>query len=106
MILGRHKQKEKINLNINGAEIKGQNSVTLLGVEIDNELNFNNHISNICKKAGNKINAISRIQNFLDQKEKEALVNTFVYSNFNFCSVVWHFSAKKRTKLKKFRNVA
>ena len=106
MIVGRHKQKEKINLNINGAEIKCQNSVTLLGVEIDNELNFNNHISNICKKAGNKINAISRIQNFLDQKEKEALVNTFVYSNFNFCSVVWHFSAKKSTKLKKFRNVA
>ena len=105
MVLGRHKQKEKINLNINEAEIKGQNSVTLLGVEIDNELNFNNHISNICKKAGNKINAISRIQNFLDQKEKEALVNTFVYSNFNFCSVVWHFSAKKSTKLKKFRNV-
>ena len=29
MVLGRHKQKEKINLNINGAEINGQNSVTL-----------------------------------------------------------------------------
>ena len=54
MVLGRHKQKEKINLNIDEAEIKGQNSVTLLRVEIDNELNFNNHISNICKKAGKK----------------------------------------------------
>ena len=29
MVLGRNKQKEKINLNINGAEINGQNSVTL-----------------------------------------------------------------------------
>ena len=96
MVLGRHKQKEKINLNIDEAEIKGQNSVTLLRVEIDNELNFNNHISNICKKAGNKINAISRIQSFLGQKEKEALVNTF-YSNFNYCSLVWHFSTKKST---------
>ena len=48
------------NLNINGAEIKDQNSVTL-GVEIDNELNFNNHISNIFKNSGNKVNAISRI---------------------------------------------
>ena len=28
MVLGRHKQKETINLKINGAEIKGQNSVT------------------------------------------------------------------------------
>ena len=29
MILGRHKEKETINLTINGAEINGQNSVTL-----------------------------------------------------------------------------
>ena len=47
-----------------------QNSVTLLGFEIGNELNFNNHISNICKKAGNKINAISRIKEFSRSKRK------------------------------------
>ena len=44
IVLGRHNQKETINLTINGAEIKRQNSVALLEVEIDNELNFNNHI--------------------------------------------------------------
>ena len=43
-------------MKINGAEIIGQNSVTLLGLEIDNELNFNSHVSYICKKAGDKIN--------------------------------------------------
>ena len=53
MVLARQKQKKAINLKINGAEIKNQNSVTLLGVEIDNELNFYNHMSNICRKAGN-----------------------------------------------------
>ena len=53
MVLARQKQKKTINLKINGAEIKNQNSVTLLGVEIDNELNFYNHMSNICRKAGN-----------------------------------------------------
>ena len=97
IVLGRHKQKEKINLNINGAEIKGQNSV--IGVEIDNELNFNNHISIICKKARNKINAISRIQSFLVQKEKEALVNTFVYSDFNYCLLVWLFNKEKHKQI-------
>ena len=49
------------------------------------------------QKAGNKINAISRIQSFLAQKEKEPLVNTFIYSNFNYCSLVWYFSTKKST---------
>ena len=103
----RHEQKGKINLNINRVEIKSQNSVTLLRVEIDNELNFCNHISNICKKAGNKINAISRFQSFLGQKEKKALVNTFLYSNFNYCSLVWHFSTKKSAnKVEKIKSIA
>ena len=75
--------------------------------EIDNELNFNNHISNICKKAGNKINAISRIQSFLGQKETGALVNTFVYSNLTVVHQVDIFQQRKaQTKLKKFKNVA
>ena len=48
-----------------------------------------------------KINAISKIQSFLGQKEKEALVNTSVCSNFNYYPLVWHFSTKKtQTKLK------
>ena len=97
MVLGKHQQKETINLTINGAEIKGQNSVTLLRFEIDNELNFNNHISNICKMAWNKKNYISGIHSFLGQNEYKALVNTFVYSNFNYWSFVWYFSIKKST---------
>ena len=97
MVLGKHQQKETINLTINGAEIKGQNSVTLLRFEIDNELNFNNHISNICKMAWNKMNYVSGIHSFLGQNEYKALVNTFVYSNFNYWSFVWYFSIKKST---------
>ena len=50
------------------------------------------------QKGWKKINATSRIQSFPGQKEKEALVNAFVYSNFNYCSSVWHFLIKKSTK--------
>ena len=32
MVLGKHEQKQTINLTINGAEIRGQNPVTLLEV--------------------------------------------------------------------------
>lgn len=84
MVFCRHKKKN--NLKTNRAETKGQNSVTLLGVEMDNEVNFNSHLSKFCKEAGNKTNAISGIQTFLGQKEIEALANEFVYSSFNCCS--------------------
>ena len=59
----RHEQKEKINLNINRAEIKSQNSVTLLRAEIDNEFKFLSslvwHFST--KKSTNKIENIKSI---------------------------------------------
>ena len=61
--------------------MKSKESVTLLGIEIDNKLNFEKHVSTICKKANSQLNAISRIGAVLGQKEKEILINSFVYSN-------------------------
>ena len=48
-------------LTTNNVEIKSKESVTLLGIEIDNKLNFEKHVSTICKKTNNQLNAISRI---------------------------------------------
>ena len=43
----------------------------LLGIEIDNKLNFEKHILNIDQKASNQLNAICRLQTFIGHKEKE-----------------------------------
>ena len=69
-------------VTINNAEIKSKESVTLLVTEIDSKINFEKHVSTICKKANNQLNAIRRIGADLGQKEKEILINSFVYSNF------------------------
>ena len=60
----------------------------LLGVEIGNKFFFEKYISTLVKKASNRLNAISRIQKFMGFKEKEILLNSFVYSNLNYCSLV------------------
>ena len=39
----------------------------------------------MCQKASNEVNVISLIQKRLGRKEKQILVNIFVYSNFNYC---------------------
>ena len=70
-------------------------SVKLLGVYNDDKLNFNEHINKICKSAGNQLNALIRLKSFLGLKEKEVLVNSFIYSNFNYCPFVWMLSHKK-----------
>ena len=82
-------------VTINNAEIKSKESVTLLVTEIDNKINLEKHVSTICKKANNQLNAISRIGADLGKKEKEILKNSFVYSNFNYGPVIWHFTTRK-----------
>ena len=91
MILSSDKKEKKYDLNINNSIISSEKSVTLLGIEIDNKLNFDKQVSNICRKANNQLNAIGRIQNCLGKKEKEAVINAFVYSNFMYCPQAWYF---------------
>ena len=58
-------------------------------------MNFEKHVSTICKKAKNQLNAISRISAGLRQKEKEVLINSFAYSNFNYRPFIWRFTTRK-----------
>ena len=89
VIKRNNKMKDSYSLNINQEVINSENWVKLLGIEIDNKLSFEKHISTLVKKASNQLNAISRIQKFMGFKEKEILLNSFVYSNFNYCPLVW-----------------
>ena len=63
--------KDSFSLNINHEVINSENCVKLLGVETDNKLSFEKkNISTLVKKASNQLNAISRIENFIDFKKK------------------------------------
>ena len=94
MIISSKKDLSKSVLNINGVELTMEPSVKLLGIEIDNKLNFEKHISNICRKASNQLN-ICRLETFMGHKEKEAIINTFVHSDFNYGCLIWHLISKK-----------
>ena len=42
--------------------IKAEAKIKLLGIEIDDKLNFNYHINNICKSASNQLNTLIRLK--------------------------------------------
>ena len=44
---------------------------------------------------GNQLNALARLKPFLCLKERVVLVNSFIYSNFDYFPLVWMFSHKK-----------
>ncbi|XP_057296307.1 uncharacterized protein LOC130625272 [Hydractinia symbiolongicarpus] len=75
--------------------IKTESEVKLLGVTIDNGLNFDSHISKLIKKTSAQLNSLFRLSTFLSHKAKLTLVQSFIYSNFNYCPLVWNFSSYK-----------
>ena len=91
MILRPDKKENKFQLNINDLIISSEDSVTLLGIEIDSKLNFKNHVSKICRKAGRQLNAISRIQNYLGRKREKINSKHFCILKFYVLSISMAF---------------
>ena len=84
-----------IPLAIDNQTIKSVPSVELLGIDLDDKLNFNLHVSNICRSAANQLNASIRLKSYLSFNAKSVLINSHIISNFIYCPLVWMFSAAK-----------
>ena len=70
-----------IEVKIGNEKIKSTSSVKLLGVHINDKLNFSHRIIRLGKSAGNQLNALPRLESFSGLKERDVLVNSFIYSN-------------------------
>ena len=88
------KEQNTLRLNINDNKVLTTNRVKLLGIEIDNELNFTTHIQNLCSKVNRKINALSRLNTYISRPQAILICNAVVLSNLNYCPLIWLFSTK------------
>ena len=81
-------------VSIDGTQIKFSTAETLLGITINSELNFDNHLSAICNKVSRKINALGRIANCISLEKRRIVMKTFIESQFNYCFLIWMFHSR------------
>ena len=91
---GMSSYPDNFTFEIDGVKIKPEKSVKLLGVYIDNKLNFHDHVTYICKQAAKQVNVLKRFSKILTKKEKLLIFNAFLLYNFNYCPLVWHLCGK------------
>ena len=81
--------------NFKSLVMKNSKEHTILGVTTDNKITFKSHIKNLCKKASQKIAALSRLSNHLNNSQKRLLLNSIVESQFTYCPLAfWIFFSK------------
>ena len=80
------------NFNIQGKIVKSEGTVKFLGIQLDYKLNFEHHISELCRKAASQLNVLKRLKQLIGFNEGRILVQSFVCSNFDYCFLVWYIN--------------
>ena len=83
-----------VSINIEGVTIVCEKLVKLLGIKIDNQLTFIEHVSSICKKVSLKLHALARVSNEMNQNKLRLLMKAFIVSQFSYCPLIWMFHSR------------
>ena len=69
--------------------IQNSASQKLLGITIDRYLNFDEHVSNLCKTVSLKITALARVFPYMTLNQRRILMKAYFMSQFGHCPLVW-----------------
>ena len=61
--------KENLEVKALSCSIGNEGSIKLLGIHINNNLNFDYHVNQLCKNASKKLHALARIAKYMDIKK-------------------------------------
>ncbi len=75
------------NLQLDGCTVTSS-TVKNLGVILDSNLSFENHISNVTKTAFFHLRNISKLRNMLSVSDAEKLVHAFMTSRLDYCNAL------------------
>ena len=95
-----------VEFHVSGYTLKPLSCVKLLGVQIDERLSFDEHVSSICNRVSQQINALRRISKYLMLQNRMSIYNAFLTSNFIYCNIDWHFCNRSMYKLEKVHKQA
>ena len=89
--------KSHILLSTNKPEIVSIDEISLaasfheklLGVTIDSELKFENHIKELCLKVDKKNKVLCHMSSSMSLEKRRTLMKAFTESQLNYCPLIW-----------------
>ena len=91
MLISSKQEGNTISVNVQGKSIETVKSIKLLGVTINDKLNFSEHINITCEKASQRIRVLMRLRNFVPMTAKLQLFKAAVPPYLTYCHHTWHF---------------
>ena len=102
MMLGKKQPEESADLTIDVREgetiipLKLAPHIKILGVTLDEELNWKKHVKQVRRNATNIIRNLARASGVLPQRAKRTLYDSLVAPHFSYADVVWDGCLKEQ----------
>ena len=85
---------ETTHENVDGSMIKSSQKEILLGINLDSQMKFEDHVNFMCKTASEQLYALARIAPFMDLKQRRTIMEAFVESQFGYCPLIWMYHSR------------
>ena len=67
-------------------------------MNFDENLIFSQHITELCKKASQRVGVLARLRNVIATEAKLLLYKTAIISYLTYCHLTWHFCKASHTR--------
>ena len=94
MLITTHQKRaslpnEQLSLTLNSVDLNMISNDKILGVIIDNNLTWSQHIDKICKKITSNLWLLSRIKDYLSRDHRVQFYKTYIQPHIDYCNVIW-----------------
>ena len=89
VMLLKSSSSDKLNIFIENHQIEQVKSIRYLGVEVDENLSWKQHIDKLCKSLSFKIHSLGLLRKYLDARLLNILYKTIIQSCTDYCCSVW-----------------
>ena len=72
--------KTPMGIEVSNITIVSEEKLKLLGIYIENRLNFDYHVSQLCKKTTKKLHAVTRVFKYINISQRKLIANAFIMS--------------------------
>ena len=89
-------KETEISIKVGSSVIKESKEEKLLGVVLDQKLNFKQHVNMVCTtKASQKLHALARASTYMPKEKTRTVMRAFVMSQFSYCPLIWMFHDRR-----------
>ena len=84
-----------IRIRVKNETFGNSSNQKLLGIRFNNNFRFNDHVASLCKKASQKLKALTRFAQYMNLAQRKSIMKAFICSQFGHCPLVWMFHSRE-----------